>query len=181
VLRHFDRGVLIAVVDGLGHGEEAAAAAGRAVREIEEHGDEEPIPLVRRCHRVLGGTRGVVMSVASINAADDTMTWLGVGNVAGVLLHADPQASNPVLESLVQRGGVVGHDLPLLRGAIMTLVRGDVMAFATDGIRPDFTAYLNASRSPHEMAEAVLKHCGKATDDALVLVARYRGGGGSSP
>jgi hypothetical protein len=121
------------------------------------------------------------MSVASINAADDTMTWLGVGNVAGVVLHADPQASNPAVESLVQRGGVVGHDLPLLRGAIMTLVRGDIVALATDGIRPDFTAHLHVSRPPQEMADDVLRRCGKPTDDALVLVARYRGGGDAPP
>src|SRR3989442_1880853 len=57
-------GVLVAVVDGLGHGAEAAAAAQAAVAALERHATESPVPLVERCHRALQGTRGVVMSVA---------------------------------------------------------------------------------------------------------------------
>src|SRR5256885_6028210 len=57
-------GVLVAVVDGLGHGAEAAAAAQAAVAALERHATESPVPLIERCHRALQGTRGVVMSVA---------------------------------------------------------------------------------------------------------------------
>src|SRR2546427_4142817 len=50
-------GVLVAVVDGLGHGAEAAAAAQAAVAALERHATESPVPLIERCHRALQGTR----------------------------------------------------------------------------------------------------------------------------
>src|SRR5256884_7303297 len=51
-------GVLVAVVDGLGHGAEAASAAKAAVAALERHPTESPAPLLERCHRALNGTRG---------------------------------------------------------------------------------------------------------------------------
>src|SRR5256884_7299426 len=76
-------GVLVAVVDGLGHGAEAAAAAQAAVAALERHATESPVPLIERCHRGLPGTRGVVINVAVLGRTARSMTWLGVGNVEG--------------------------------------------------------------------------------------------------
>src|SRR2546422_1725166 len=53
--------VLVAVVDGLGHGAEAASAAQAAVAALERHASESLVGLVERCHRALKGTRGAVM------------------------------------------------------------------------------------------------------------------------
>src|SRR5256885_13268215 len=64
-------GVLVAVVDGLGHGAEAAAAAQAAVAALERHATESPVPLIERCHRALQGTRGVVMSVAVLGRSEE--------------------------------------------------------------------------------------------------------------
>src|SRR2546429_1989949 len=58
--------VLVAVVDGLGHGAEAATAAQAAVAALERHATESPVPLLQRCHRALQGTRGAVVSVAGV-------------------------------------------------------------------------------------------------------------------
>src|SRR5437773_929428 len=62
-------GVLAAVVDGLGHGAEAASAARAAVAVLERHAGESPLPLLQRCHRALIGTRGVVLSLAFFDGA----------------------------------------------------------------------------------------------------------------
>src|SRR5438094_844454 len=48
-------GGLVAVVDGLGHGAEAAGAAKAAVSSLERHAQEPIIQLIRRCHRSLAG------------------------------------------------------------------------------------------------------------------------------
>src|SRR5258705_120063 len=85
-------GALVAVVDGLGHGAEAATAARAAVAALEGHATESPVPLIQRCHRALQGTRGAVMSVALLGRPDRSMTWLGVGNVEGLLLQGDGAA-----------------------------------------------------------------------------------------
>jgi len=162
------------VVDGLGHGAEAALAARRAVEVLGRYSSESPIGLVQRCHQALVGTRGVVMSVASYNDRDRTLTWIGVGNVEGFLVRGDPGA-RPARESILLRGGVVGHDLPRLRAAVMPLALEDTLIFVTDGIRPDFLEDLNLTDAPQPLADRVLRQSAKRTDDGLVLVVRVRG------
>ena len=78
VIQPFDGGMLVAVIDGLGHGEEAAAAASQAARVVESRARESVMNIVRACHDAVRPTRGVVMSVASFSAADQTMVWTGV-------------------------------------------------------------------------------------------------------
>ncbi len=168
-------GALVAVVDGLGHGVEAADAARAAVRSLERHGGQTMITLLKGCHGALSRTRGVVMSVASFNARDETLTWLGVGNVEGLLLRAQPTVT-PRRESLLLRGGVVGVHLPALSASIIPVMRGDTLIFATDGIRNDFAlAPLALGDRPQPLADYILRHWGRGTDDALVLVARWIG------
>src|SRR5881397_1491503 len=117
-------GVLVAVVDGLGHGAEAASAAKAAVAALERHATESPAPLLERCHRALKGTRGAVMSVAVFTRPDRSMTWVGVGNVEGLLLYGDGAArSGAARASLVTRGGIVGSELPRLHPVVLARSR----------------------------------------------------------
>jgi len=167
-------GALVAVVDGLGHGAEAADAAKVAVRSLERHAQQPIIPLVRYCHHTLVGTRGAVISVASFTARDQTMTWLGVGNVEGLLLRA--QVTSPRRESLLLRGGVVGVHLPALTAEIVPVTPGDTLILATDGVRSDFSHERFLQQGPPQvLADSILARCGKQNDDALVLVVRYLG------
>jgi phosphoserine phosphatase RsbX len=174
MVRPFPDGVLVAVVDGVGHGDEAAAAAKIAVTVLETHSDESVLSLLKRCHEELRKTRGVVLSLASCNARDSTMAWLGVGNIEGRLLRADPQV-RPRQESLVLRGGVVGRQLPPAYASLVSVAPGDTLIFATDGIRSEFSEGLTGSEAPQRTADRILAQYGKHTDDALVLVARYVG------
>ena len=187
LIEPFSNGVLVAVVDGLGHGDRAAAVAKTAVATLEGHAHEPITSLLERCHKRLGGTRGVVMSLATFNALARTMTWLGVGNVKGLLLRADGEADltreSPVLKvgGLLLRGGVVGYQLPTLRPAVVPITRGDTLIFATDGIYSGFTERPVLSEveglalvyPPQQMADHILAQYGQGTDDTLVLVARY--------
>jgi len=173
IVQAFPGGALMGVVDGLGHGAEAALAARRAVAELAQHAGESPIGLVQRSHQALAGTRGVVMSVASYNARDHTLTWIGVGNVEGFLVRSDPGA-RPARESILLRGGVVGHDLPQLRATVMPVAPEDTLIFVTDGIRPDFLDELNLAEAPQPLADLILRQSAKRTDDGLVLVVRVR-------
>src|SRR5437867_5333822 len=174
VVKTFPHGALLAAMDGLGHGEEAAAAANIAVRVLQSSENESLISLLKRCHEQLRSTRGVVISLAAFNAVDETMTWVGVGNVEGVLLRADP-AVNPGYEYLTLRNGVVGSRLPLLHAAVVPVMRGDTLVFATDGIRSQFTQRRALGDGPQQIADRILARYAKGTDDALVLVGRYVG------
>lgn len=169
-------GTLIAVIDGLGHGAEAAEASRVAVATLENYPEESVIALVRRCHEQMEATRGAVMSLASFNRQDHTVTWLSVGNVEGVLLRTNEQAS-PAREHIVMRGGVVGFRLPPLQAVAMPVSTGDILIFATDGIRSGFDNGLNVNAPLQHLADTISNQYTKGTDDALVLVARYLGDG----
>lgn len=174
LVQPFDDGVLIAVADGLGHGQEAAAAASAALAILAACPHCPVIELVRQCNLALRQTRGAVMSLASFHGAEDTMTWMGVGNVTGVLVRADLKAK-PAYESLLLRGGVVGYTLPTLMTTDFQIQPGDMLVFATDGIDREFVRGLRPGVPPQRMATHILARHGKNTDDALVLVARWLG------
>lgn len=170
----FLNGVLAAVVDGLGHGADASAVTQTAIAIMREHAAESILPLVRRCHAALLQTRGVVLSLASFNALDESMTWLGVGNVEGILFHGNKTA-NPSRIALLLRGGVVGYQLPPLRIATLPVTPGDLLILATDGIRNGFTKGLKVDLPAQFIADQILAQYGRQTDDTLVLAVRYLG------
>lgn len=172
-VRELRQRVVLAVVDGLGHGDDAAVAARVAVAVLERSSDEPVAALLMRCHEELKKTRGVALSLASVDANDGTVTWLGVGNVAGVLIHA----AGGDREGLITRGGVVGFNLPPLRSVTLPVARGDTLILATDGIRSSFADDLSPGGSPQRIAQEALDRHWRGTDDALVLVARYLGAG----
>lgn len=167
-------GVLLAVVDGLGHGPEAAAAAERAVQTLQGHADEAVTSLMRRCHETMHETRGVVISLASIDGIRGTLTWLGVGNVEGVLVSHNDWRS-PRRQTLLLRAGIVGARLPPLAASVVPLTPGDLLICATDGIRSDATWPAILTDPPQKIADRILAGYSKDTDDALVLVSRYLG------
>jgi serine phosphatase RsbU (regulator of sigma subunit) len=170
----FEHGVLIAVIDGLGHGPEAAAAAGVAVNTLRAQPDEPVTTLVERCHGALQRTRGAVLSLASIDAARGMMTWIGVGNVDGTLYRAIP-AGRSEREALPHRGGVVGFQLPALRPGTIAIEPGDTLVFATDGVNGTFSSESPLGWHPQDAADRIVSRHGKDTDDVLALVVRYSG------
>jgi phosphoserine phosphatase RsbX len=174
VVAEFDHGVLVGVIDGLGHGYEAAVAANAASRTLAAFADEPLAALVERCHEALRRTRGAVMSLASFDGRDGSMTWTGIGNVEGVLVPGEG-APERRRETILLRGGIVGYQLPTVRTATLPVTAGDTLVLATDGIRSGFLADIAPHGAPQELADGILARHARGSDDALVLVARYLG------
>lgn len=174
VVASFDTGALVAVIDALGHGHDASRAADLAAGVLARHVHEMPIELVERCHSEMRDSRGAAMSLASFDWYRGAMTWLAVGNVTGVLVHAEARDDARV-ESLMLRGGVVGYRLPDLHHSLLPVSRGDTLILATDGVYSDFTKILPSASEPQPMAERILRDYANREDDAMVLVFRYNG------
>lgn len=179
VLAPFDGGALLAVIDGLGHGPEAAHPAQLARRALQAEPHTDLVSLIERCHTALRHTRGAVMTLVQIHLPGPSMTWVAVGNVEGRLVRGqrpDERASHPD-EAVLLMGGVVGYRLPpALKPATLALDPGDTVMLATDGLRADALETLaEHSAGAQQQADALLATHGRDTDDALVLIARYHG------
>lgn len=172
-----DGGVLVAVVDGLGHGDEAAAAAKAAIAVLREHAGEPLAALVQRCHGRLRLTRGVAMVLAAVDSATGQLHWIGIGNVEAVLFAARQDPSRDKLW-LTNRCGVVGYRLPAVNTRSAPIHPGDLLVVATDGIDEGFACDAGCDGTPGDLARAILERHGKASDDALVLVLRWAGSDG---
>lgn len=167
-------GALVAAIDGIGHGEEAAAVARMAASVLYSAVNEPIIAAVESCHEKLRATRGVAMSLASIDTSRGMMTWLGIGNVEGVLLRSG-ERERRVQEALLLRPGVVGSLLPPLQATVLPVARGDTLVFVTDGIRGDFAEGLSTLENPQRAADRILTKHRTGNDDALALVVRLTG------
>lgn len=161
---------LLAVVDGLGHGAEAARAAKTALAVVEEHPDEDLAALVERCHAALAGTRGAVLTLVRLDRAKRELSWVGVGDVEAVLHPVDGRRR----ESIMLRGGVVGDRLPPLRVSSHRLTAGDTLVMCTDGIARRALEQRVLWGEPGALAAKILAEHARPTDDALVLVVRYK-------
>jgi len=172
VVRPFAKGTLIAVADGAGHGAGAAYAARLAIATVRSLAETDPTVLMRQCHRALQRTRGAAISVARFEHGK--LTWLGVGNVAGVLLRHGGRA-----EPLLVRAGAIGYRLPALHASVAQVHPGDMLAIATDGIGAgfvdDLAAEFSSGAAPQLIAERIAARHAKSNDDGLALVARYMG------
>jgi phosphoserine phosphatase RsbX len=169
-----ERGGLVAVIDGLGHGDAAADAAEAAAEIIHTRSDDPPQGLLDRCHAQLRRTRGAVMTLAWFDLQARTMEWTGVGNVEARFVRAGA-GTGARFDSPVVLGGVVGYNLPQVRLATLPLEPGDAVVLATDGVAADFSVSLTSGVAAQALAERVLARHGKGTDDALVAVVRYLG------
>jgi phosphoserine phosphatase RsbX len=173
LVQPFDGGVLLGLVDGLGHGRLAAQAAHAAVALIRGLAGQPLDRIVTACHTEIGATRGVVLGLAAFFSAESKLCFAGIGNVDGVLLA--PQGAGFERLLLVSRGGVVGKHIPKPRVATLPLAAGAVLVLVSDGIRQSFATELEPQASVHDLADGICAKFARPTDDALVLVARWRG------
>ena len=161
---------LIAVIDGIGHGAEAAAAADAAATVLETSPQEPLRTLFDRCHAQLRATRGAAMTVARFASHGHTLDWLGTGNIKTVLLRRSAHGFSCM--DLLTYSGVVGAQLTKRASSQTEVTPGDVLILATDGIDRKFIDSIRYDEAPQTQAERLLAAYRSPTDDALVLVAR---------
>jgi negative regulator of sigma-B (phosphoserine phosphatase) len=171
LVRNLTDAVLVAVVDGLGHGAEAARASRAAIAVADAFAASSLAQIAMRCHEALRETRGAVLTLARIDGRQGTLTWLGIGNVAAVLIRGH---GSKVREVLVPRGGLVGHQLANLVPASLSVSSGDTLIVTTDGVNWDPDDGPLAMDAAGPMARGLLDAYAVTTDDATVVVVRCR-------
>jgi len=167
-VREYDNKTLIAVVDGLGHGQGAAPVAQKAVRYLEEHYREGLTEIIQGCHQALKGTRGVALGLALIDHQRATLTYVGIGNIEIRMVGEKSQ-------SLVSMPGVVGYYVRKIRPEEIAYHPGDLVIMHSDGLSARFSLddYPSLIRKdPQQIAEAIFRDHARGHDDATIVVMR---------
>lgn len=171
-------GALVGVLDGLGHGAEAAEAAARGVEVIRGSCAEPLEDLIHLCHHALSDTRGAAMTLVRIDFRADNLRWIGIGNVTANLVVKHP-AGVEVRSSARLAGGIIGYRIPEVVVPQEVWIRpGDLLVIASDGIAEDHLDNIDFAAPAVAIAEQILRRHGRDDDDALVLTARHRGASG---
>lgn len=169
----WDGQALIALMDGLGHGPDAAKAVEVAKTALDQHRHSGVVLDLLHVHKALRDTRGVCIAAAVIDMTAGAMSWVGLGDVDGILIKP---ATNE-RRWMPRRNGVLGmaSDVPSkLRLSVEPLTSGDLVMFATDGVSRKHAPTLGRTNDPQAIAENLLAMNNRGTDDASVLVARIR-------
>lgn len=157
------------VADGLGHGRDAAEAAVEAVRLFHRYEGSHVQTLLDYVHGGLRSTRGAAVSVARIDTAARTVTFGGIGNVAGAL------AVNGNLRRMVSMPGTAGHIARKIQSFEYPFDAGLVILYS-DGLTSSWMLgrYPNLHRLHPTLIAAILyRDFSRHRDDATVLVGKW--------
>jgi anti-sigma regulatory factor (Ser/Thr protein kinase) len=157
------------LVDGLGHGPGAAAAALAAMSAFRAAAAEAPEIMLCSLHTALRATRGAALSVTVVDQSRRTARFCGVGNVDGRVVTADTD------RHLIPQNGIVGHAMPRTKAADVAWPTDARLVMHSDGIssRWHTDRYPGLlARHPALLAGVLYRDWARARDDATVLVLR---------
>lgn len=156
------------VVDGLGHGTDAAAAARSALRTADQNPGLAPAALLDAVHGALRSTRGAAAAAATVTPATSTGVFAGIGNISCVV-HASRA------RSLVSHNGTLGHQVRKIQPFDFDFPAHALLVMHSDGVsaRWSLGAYPGLVRHhPAVIAATLYRDYGRARDDATVVVLR---------
>jgi anti-sigma regulatory factor (Ser/Thr protein kinase) len=162
-------GTTILLVDGLGHGPLAAAAAATAVEIFQAHPAAPPADLLALMHAGMRSTRGAAAAVASTGTAADGIRYAGVGNLSAVLARAQDS------QSLMSHNGTVGLQARKIQELGYPWPPEAVLVMHSDGLHSQWRLgqYPGlAQRDAALIAGVLYRDFARARDDVSVVVQR---------
>lgn len=164
VVRRAGNLLVVAVIDGAGHGPPAREAAEIAAGEV--HVDRGPATMMLAMHEALRRTRGASASVLKFDLPRQTVTVAGVGNVTVRITVGD------LVTTCRPQPGLLGSRKIVATDEVVPFpARAAVHAF-TDGISARTDVREIAGRSAIHIASRVFAAHVKDHDDALIAVVR---------
>lgn len=171
VLRRSGESALIALIDGLGHGQYAKIASQTAREYIENHYDQPLEAIFRGAGRACRATRGVVMALARFACQMESisLTFASIGNIEARVF------GSPAPVNIIAQRGVVGLNAP---NPVVTKCSWNpdyILVLHTDGLQPnwswhDFPELAMATAS--QAARYLLQVLATDSDDATVFVVK---------
>jgi anti-sigma regulatory factor (Ser/Thr protein kinase) len=164
-------GARVLVADGLGHGEQAAAAARAAIQTALNRPGDSPPALLENAHAALRSTRGAAVAAAEIDSAARVVRFAGIGNISAVIIPP----SGPWVR-MVSHNGTVGHEIRRVVEFAYPWNEGCLLLMHSDGLGSNwgFDAYPGlASRHPSIVAGVLYRDYTRGRDDVSVVALGY--------
>jgi len=163
----------VLLADGLGHGPPAASAANEAVRLFVKWPQRPLTELMAALHEGLRPTRGAAIAVARLSLVTRSLSFGGVGNIAGTLLSREGS------RKLVSHNGTAGHAVRRLQCFDYPLGQDALLILHSDGVSSSWSIdrYPGlAVLDPVLIAGVLFRDYARPRDDAsLVVVKEQRG------
>ena len=157
------------VADGLGHGTAAAKASSQAVRTFHDQSHCAPLAIVEAAHAALRSTRGAALAIADIDFEQQSVCFVGVGNIAASV------SSFTEHRNLVSHNGTVGHEVHKVQAFTYPWYTNGLLIMHSDGLdtqwRLDRYPGLR-QKHPSLIAGVLYRDFHRDRDDVTVLVAR---------
>jgi anti-sigma regulatory factor (Ser/Thr protein kinase) len=166
---HDEDRMKVLLVDGLGHGRDAANAADEAVAAFHKRVELKPGELLSILHDALKKTRGAVAAIAEIRPKEGVLTYAGVGNISAVVL------SGGASRCLVSHNGTLGMVTSRIQEFRADWPADTVLVLHSDGLqsRWDLSSYAGLmARHPAVIGAALLRDFRRQRDDASVVVVK---------
>jgi anti-sigma regulatory factor (Ser/Thr protein kinase) len=159
----------VVVVDGVGHGLQAATAARNALRIARENDKLEPAAVLESMHAALRSTRGAAAAVAAVAPHAAHGVFAGIGNIRS-LVHSPDTTRN-----LVSHNGTLGHQVRKFQAFDFAFPARALLLLHSDGIATHwrFDRYPGLERHhPAVIAATIYRDYARGHDDATVVVLR---------
>jgi len=157
--------ILVAVVDGLGHGPKAENAARTACEFVRRHAAMELAELLRALDKAITPTRGAAVTLVRLCTTTGLWRHVAVGNVE--LSSLRRLQNHPLTVP-----GIVGARPRKVVETQGQLVTGDVVVLYTDGISSRFDLEPHRGLAAQAIADMLLREWAKDHDDATCVVIR---------
>lgn len=154
------------VIDGLGHGEDAQAAARCGAEAFAQRPFEHPDGLMADMHRAMNGTRGGAAAIAQYDAESHALLFAGIGNIGARLISV--QGSR----GLASHPGIVGVQYRKAHTFTYAEAKNQLLVMYSDGLqsRWDLKDYPGlAMQHPATVAAVLFRDFCRGRDDVTVI------------
>jgi anti-sigma regulatory factor (Ser/Thr protein kinase) len=161
----------ILVIDGLGHGPNAARAARVATDAFAAHASAAPAALMEICHGALATTRGAAGAAARIDPVKSAGCFAGIGNIA---CRVETTAER---RQLVSHSGTLGHVMRRVQEFEFAFPAGALLILHSDGLTTRWTsADYPGLMSKHAglIAGVLYRDHERGRDDVTVVVLKNK-------
>ena len=159
------------VVDGLGHGREAAHAAAVAVATFRRHAERPAADVMTLVHAALKPTRGAAVALAELDERSGSLRYCAVGNISAAVFRPNGEEQH-----LITLPGIVGHVTRRVQTYSYAWPRGSLLVMHSDGVGTHWTLskYAGLSqRQPGVVAGVIYRDHRRGTDDGTTVVTRH--------